>query len=129
MLANACFDGGEVGTKIGDSSQGIAPAPLLIVNNGWRDMLRKYDHLHLSFAFICCLNELLTTSFPHSLDGTGYIYASSHNCESIITIIKKNVLKPEIDKKKFSFLLKVDTGFSSDTALRYVSRSIRIRKH
>ena len=71
-----------MGTKIGDSSQGIAPAPLLIVNNGWRDMLRKYDHLHLSFAFICCLNELLTTSFPHSLDGTGYIYASSHNCES-----------------------------------------------
>ena len=47
----------------------------------------------------------------------------------ITTITKIDVSKPEIDKKKFSFLLKVDTGFSSDTALRYVSRSIRIRKH
>ena len=57
------------------------------------------------------------------------IYMRVATTVSLITIIKKNVSKPEIDKKKFSFLLKVDTGFSSDTALRYVSRSIRIRKH
>ena len=64
---------GKVGTKIGDSSQEIAPAPLLIVNNGSRDMLGKYDYPHFSVTFICCLNELLTSSFPHSLDGRAYM--------------------------------------------------------
>ena len=92
FLADACFDRGEVGTKIGDSSQEIAPAPHPPNCEQWvQGYAAKVWLSHFSSAFIYCLNELLTSSFPHSLDGTAYgqicdfVLCSKYSVETFIT--------------------------------------------